>query len=493
MTNDLADNPVRTQAEPARRKDLSARWGWAGIGAIAAVVFVSWLPQFAALGDNHLGRTAGRMALQIHNLQERGVGASHWAADWQPYSNEPYAHHPPLITMLDALFGLFPGFGAFEVVLPQMLLALLALPSAAVLLRALGIRWVPTLLAVAAMAATGYYWVFGIVTFDIGLVMAVCAAMVYLVRTPNPSRLALTLACGAAFLATLGSWEGIVFSATLGLWLFYKRRFDRVTIIVAITMVVALLISLAYMFGVTGWNLMVHQAETRTSTTNASFTVTQFIRRQGKYAWDFLPVWYLLVAPIAIGAALIDKRTRFFAALSTVFAAGWVLVLNNGAYIHQYWAFLVLVPGLVGFGVLLEYVGNLLSRRWATIAASVVALGLAVTFGVMVLGPTADTYVNNPVDAGRLVASHPVPADQTAAWNIHITTARWLAFYWNLDPEEANPAALRAKAHPDNLVLLNLASLPAYLPKSIADRAIARDGTYILVTAADILAVATGS
>ena len=64
--------------------------GWLTVSAITAAVAVSWLPLLTGrLGDNHLGRVEGRYALQLRNLQERGLVDSTFGADWSPYALTP--------------------------------------------------------------------------------------------------------------------------------------------------------------------------------------------------------------------------------------------------------------------------------------------------------------------------------------------------------------------------------------------------------------------
>jgi hypothetical protein len=199
---------------------------------------------------------------------------------------------------------------------------------------------------------------------------------------------------------------------------------------------------------------------------------------------SLLPVWYLVLLPFAAIAGLADRRTRLYVVGSGVLATGWVVVLNNGAYVHDYWAFLVLVPGLVGMGALLDRIAGRLPARATLAGAAAAAVGLAVGFGVMVLGQTGQTYLYRPVDAGELVADHPPGSGQRYAWHSGLPSPRWLAYYWDLSPRIASTERLTEQAAPSDLVLVDLDRPPDWLPAAVAP--VAREGRYALFRAGDL-------
>jgi hypothetical protein len=470
-----------TPAAPRSRE----RAGWWAVGAVTAAVAATWAPLLTArYGDNHFGRIQGRYALQIRNLQQEGLLGSSFAADWSPYSDNPYAHHPPLPNLLGTLFGLFPGDGEWQIRLGPYLFALLAIPAAALLLRGLGLGWAPVLLSVGTMAVTGYYWIYSPIMFDLGIILALAAVVAQLRRLSDPPRWLIVAGCAAGLLAGLASWRGIAFAAGLGLWLVLKRRLDRVTVAVAASMVVGVGLSLGYMFGIHGTAALADQTELRTA--GGGFTAGEFARRIWQWLTDLLPAWYLALLPLAILAGLIDRRTRFCTALFTVFAAGWVVVLNNGSYVHDYWSYLILVPGVVGFGALFDWLANHLPAKVAVAGAVLAGLGLFATFVPMAFGPTSQQYLYRPVDAGELVAAHPPPATQEYAWHADLSVPRWLAYYWDLHPVEMTAERLVEQAHPTDLVVARLSRLPDWLPTGV--RPVAQEGQYALFRVADIRA-----
>ncbi|MEN3610416.1 hypothetical protein AAH979_12770 [Plantactinospora sp. ZYX-F-223] len=532
------------------------RWGWAGVAAITCLVAVTWIPLLGMpFGDNHPGRIIGRYALQLRNLHEQGILGSHFGADWLPYASTPYAHHPPLFNLLTALTGLLPGDGEYQVWLPAYLLALLIIPAGAALLRGLGLHWSATLLALGLMVATPFYWIYGPLMFDLGPILALSALVVRLRARPDPARRLVAGACVAALLTTLVSWPGVGFAAVLGLWLLAARRVDRVTVLVGASMLAGVAISLAFVVGVTGMHMLGGQAELRS--TGGGYTVRQFLRRQWRYAYDLLPLWYLGALPIGAVVGLLDRRTRVYLAMAVAFTGAWILGLSNGAFVHSYWSYPMLVVGLVGMGVLLDRLAarltgrtagdgldvsgradgldgytrkdefggrpedggdlrpaderiagmpaavrrfvrtrrRLAGRRVRVTAAALVGTALGAYLGMLVLGPDRQRLLDEPAQAGRLVARHPPPAGQRYAWvaGTGATSPRWLAYYWRLKPRLLTAATLHTEpTRPEDLVLVNLRNRPDWLPESAEARAVARDGPYALFPVA-VLASAANS
>lgn len=519
-----------TRARPAAEPTDGAaeRRGWYAIAAITTVLALTWVPLLnAPFGDDHLGRILGRYALHLRNLQEQGVLTSHLGADWAPYASLPYAHHPPLVNLLTALTGLLPGAGEYEVRLPAYLLGLLVVPAGAGLLRGFGLRWPAVLLALGLLVATPFYWAYGPLMFDLGLILLLSATVVRLRRRPDPSRRLVALAVVAALLTTLVSWPGVAAGGGLGLWLLATRRLDRVTALVGAALLAGVVVSLGYVVGVTGLGALGDQAELRS--TGGGYGPLGFLRRQLRFATTLYPVWYLLVLPLGVLAGLRDRRTRGYLAAAVVFTAGWILVPNQAAYLHSYWSYPALVVGLVGMAALADRLvvgggtgghaarpaapaGTRARWRWPAramppgwparrptrrtvrrAAGALVAAGLAGYLGVLVAGPVRRDLLTVPAEAGRLAAEHRPPAGQRYAWTAGdgLTTPRWLAYYWRLAPRELDPEVLGSgRARPEDLVLMDLRARPEWLPESIDRRAVARGGPYAVFRVAELRAAA---
>lgn len=480
-------DPTASQAAPGRRS-MRDRAGWLGVAAITAVVAATWAPWLTRrFGDNHLGRVHGRYALHARNLDDRGLVGADFGAAWAPFSQTPYAHHPPLPNLLAWLFSILPGDGEWSARIGVYLLALLAIPAGAALLRGLGMRWGPTLLAVAAMAATGYYWLYAPVMFDIGLILALSALVFQLRQRSHPPRWLMVLACGCALLAILSSWPGIAFGVVLPLWLLIARRWDRVSVAVGGTALAAGAVSLAYMVGVSGVSDLRSQVDDRSGQgAYGDFTLVEYVERQWQWLTNLLPEWYLAVFPAAIVAGLLIHRTRWYTALASVFAAGWVLVLNQGSYIHDYWAYLLLVPGLVGLGALLDWVSRQLPGKVAIAGGLAAALGIGATAGAMMFGDIRERYLERPTAAGELVAEHSPPASQQIAWYNRFSSPRWLSYYWDLPTRELTAERLAQEAAPTDLVVLNMRWHSSWVPDRRDLDPIAQEGPYLLVRAGDL-------
>lgn len=463
------------------RIDGTDRRGWIGVGAITAMVAVSWVRFVnAPFGDNHFGRVGGRYALHMRNLFTDGLIGSSWSANWKPLGPTPYAHHPPLLNILDAAVTRLPGNDPYQIMLAPHLLALVAIPAGAALLRTFGIGWVPTLMSVGAMTATGYYWVHGPIMFDIGPILLLSAVVRRLSEKAQPDRRLIALGGAAAVLASLGSWPGIAFAVVLSVWLFTSRRDSRAWLVVASCTAAGTAASMLFMFGVHGWRALADQAEVRSG---AEFGVGEFLRRQWSWADLLLPTWYIALYPLAVGAGLLDRRTRFYTSMSAAMATGWVFGLRQGAFLHDYWAYLLLIPGLVGFAVLGDWITAWIRQHAANLApliATAVALAIVATFGAKAFGFYAREYRDRPADAGRLASSYEPGESQTWAWQIGADGARWLTYYWDRPIRYLAEEELSSTAPPADIVFVNLNLRPRWLPYEAVDRALASRGVYAI-------------
>jgi hypothetical protein len=240
--------------------DLPSRLGWALVGVLTLAVLVTWAPSIGAgLGDNHEGRILARHALHVQNAERDGLAGSGWLSDWSPYVGRPegdqtsYAHHPPLLNL---------GYYATARLLPvpldaavrvfAYLLGLAALPIGAALLRRLGFGWVPVLLATAVVAVTPLFWVYGRLSGNITLLLAMVLAVVRLAEDRPIGRGELVVGALVSLAAVVAGYLGLATAALLGLWLLARRGLDRVTIVVGVAMALGAAITGAYVVGNTG-------------------------------------------------------------------------------------------------------------------------------------------------------------------------------------------------------------------------------------------------
>lgn len=465
-------------SRPSLRSD---RVGWGIVAVMTTVVAATWLPFMTGpLAANHLGNVAARYGLQVRNLYERGLLGSDLGADWRPYRSTAYAHHPPLLNILDAIVGLVPGDGTYQLRIAPVLLALAVIPASAALLRSLDVAWPAALLSIGILVATPMFWVYGPVMFDLGVIAALAAAVV---RVRAGDDRLLWWATGLAVVVTLASWPGVAFGWALVGWTFAGRGRDRSTVIVAAGAAVGTALSLGYVFGVSGWSALVDQTETRTG--NGSFGLRVFMRTVGGHLDALLPTWYLVALVPAVVVGVFDRRTRFPTAVAAVFALAWLIVLNQGAQVHDYWGYLLLAPGLLGTAAALHR-GLALAERQNRFTGSVLVVGVAavvtVTFLITVLGGPATEYLRDPGAGGRAVAEVTPPPTQTTAWIIGFRYGRILSYTWDLPVRDMSDLEV-GQVDPDDVIVIDTRRLPDWWPSAAPPTPTASGGDVLIVTA----------
>jgi hypothetical protein len=475
--------------------DLAPSIGWALLALLTLAVLVTWAPSVGAgLGDNHEGRILARHALHVQNAQEDGLAASGWLSDWSPYVGRPegdqtsYSHHPPLLN-----FGYYvtaqvlPGRLDAAVRVFAYLLGAAALPLGAAILRRLGFAWIPTLVATTAVAVTPLFWVYGRLSGNVTLLLAMTLMIVRVGerRTVGPAELAVASVVSLA--AVVAGYLGLATAALLGLWLLSRRGLDRVTVTVGVAMAVGAAITLAYVVGTTGGAEIGAQLELRTQ--GGDFTAAEFLERIATWARELLPIWWRwLLLPAALVAGLADRRTRPLTAVTAIVAVAYVVGLPNGSFIHDYWIFPVLLPVWFGTAALVAWI-----VRSQDDARHPLGTGLGVAFGavVLVLGAggalvtnVPSRYLLNPEEAGNLARATQPAAGQQAAWRTSgMAAPRWLSFYWDLPPSLVDRAGA-SEVPADDLVMVRLDTAPRWLGDPAVIRSSAQEvrGDYAVVT-----------
>ena len=233
--------PSTEAAAGAGRPRVLARLrsGWTAVALMSVAMLALWLPDLnLPLGNSDEGRIVAFSGLHAQNFWELGPVESAWGArvdpfirpefDVAPRSDPPvaavtYAHHPPLKDwMATASAGLF-GQNLPALRIPSFLMGAATLAFMASLLRACRLRWGPVLLAVGAMASTGFFYVYGRLGVSFSLLLASAAAVAWLRRTERPPRWALAGTGLVAALCALQSWIGLAALGPLTLWLLADR------------------------------------------------------------------------------------------------------------------------------------------------------------------------------------------------------------------------------------------------------------------------------
>ncbi|WP_419945117.1 hypothetical protein [Candidatus Poriferisodalis sp.] len=515
--------------------------GWTVVALICIGLFALWAPDLdLPLGNSDDGRIFGRAGIQARNFWDLGPIESSLGARTDPFiraefevppRTEPpteavtYAHHPPLKQFLTiASVGAF-GDSPAAVRITDFLLGVATVAFLAAVLRAVGMSWGPTLIAVLVMVSTGFFYVYARMGISFSLLLALTAAIAWLRQTTHPSRWALAGAGVLAALTAMHSWIAI---ASLGLllpWLFIgtiqRRRREAHSwhsmrtsprglsgwirlgwspgLTAVVTGAVAGgLLTAGWLLNATDISELSERVAFRTgndvstAAEQAQFTFGEFLQRQWSFAGHHLLAswWLRLLFFPALIAAFLDRRTRGPALVTLAVAASLTFALQQGAWIHRLWNFPWVAPTAIGVAALADAVRRGL-RGWAArlrlplgMAAAAVAL---VTLGFVVTGSTRDFYLDRPADAGAVLArarDAPDIAEAELVWFTEgIWTPRWIAYYldrpaWMLDETTLDDVA------PTDVILVRNDRVPDFVPPSALDEPLAAGGEYTLITAA---------
>lgn len=429
------------------------RSGWTAAAAIAAVVLVMWLPDLnLPLGDSDDGRILARYGLQARNFWELGPSESDFGARFAPYIRasfgiEPgdlapgeappdaavtYAHHPPLQMFVTvASVGLL-GDNLVALRLAGFVMGAATVLFMAALLRGRGLEWGPILLALGAMAATGFFYIYGRLGVGFSLVVAATAVVAHLRDAPSPSRKLLAAGAAVVALAAMQSWiaMGAVGLLVLWLWTVAGARSPALRWVAAGALAGAAVVAVWLLSGAGPADLS-DQVANRTDTSVGGFG--EFLSRQWRLAGDFTPVWLRwLVAP-ALVAGLADRRTRMATAVTLAVAAAWTFGLRQGAWVHRLWNFPWLAPVTIGLAALGDAACRLVRGRLALAAGALAAAVIAVTAFRVVTGPVRDAYLTDPAAAGSVVEAAGPDLSPDRFWVAGgITTPRWGSYYLNV-------------------------------------------------------------
>ena len=386
-----------------------------------------------------------------------------------PVGAVTYAHHPPLKDWLSTVSaGLF-GQNLPALRIPSFLMGAATLAFMASLLRACRLRWGPVLLAVGAMASTGFFYVYGRLGVSFSLLLASAAAVGMAAPDRQPAALGAAGIGLVAALCALQSWIGLAALGPLMLWLF-ADRFRRGDIAPKAQPEPARTRLGAYL--ARGWSpaltaLVVGTAAgvTVTAAWMLNATGVRGVGRPGRGEGQQrgrlerpgarlhirrVPVQTVGLrhrgdagARMAAGPArarvlsgLIDRRTRVPAAITLAVAAAMTFGLQQGAWIHRLWNFPWLMPVTIGLGSLLDAVRRLAPSRWRLGAALVAAAVIAATVVAVAAGSTRDRYITDPAHLGEAleqVAEMPEGRRAELAWTgPGLPAPRWASYYLDI-------------------------------------------------------------
>ena len=456
------------------------RSGWTGAVLIAVAMLVLWLPDLdLPLGDSDDGRILARYGLQARNYWELGPAESNFGTRVDPYIRggfevepgaEPptaaltYAHHPPLQVFVTIIsFGLL-GDSLVALRLAGFVMGASTVVFMAALLRGRGLGWGPTLLAVGAMAATGFYYIYGRLGVGFSLLVAVVALVAYLRDTTRPSRWLLAAAATVAGLAVMQSWIAMAAVGLLVLWLWKAQGRSAALGWVLAGALIGVAVTVAWILNATGPAELGDQVATRTDSSTGS--LGDFLSRQWRFAGLLTPVWLRWLMVPALVAGLADRRTRMATAVTLAVAAAWTFGLRQGAWVHALWNFPWLAPVTIGLAALGDATRRWVRGRVALVAGAGAGAVIMVTLFGLVTGSTREDYLSDPAAAATAIERVVEPASGRLWVTPQISSPRWVSYYidlpvWTLTEHYLDELGV------DDLVLVRTDRIPGFLADRI--------------------------
>lgn len=499
---------------------------------IAAALLAVWLPDLdLPLGNSDDGRILGLFGLQARNFWELGVVDSRFGAAVEPYvravydvaprADPPsvavtYAHHPPLQVFMSVVSTGILGDSAAALRVPSLLVGAATVVFMASLLRGRGLAWGPTLLAVAAMASTGFYYVYARVSVSFSLQLAAIAAVSWALHRAEPRRRDTLVVAGFAALAAMQSWIGIAAMGLVMLWLFAAERGDGGTAVAARLRRLAvswpsggrrrLLAAVAagtalgagatalWMLSAAGFEDLANQVAIRTGNEvsgagGPTFTFGEFLARQWRFATEemLVPVWLRFLLVPCLLAGLIDRRTRAPTAITLVVAAALTFGVQQGAWVHRLWNFPWLAPVTIGFAALADWVRRPIPRRWRPLPAALAAVVIAATLVAVASGSTRQRYITDPADAGAVLEQVGRLPGAELAWAVSpVTSPTWVSYYLRMRVISLNEDNLGDLDESD-VVVLRADRVPDYFPEGALSDPLAAHNDFLVISASKLL------
>ena len=376
------------------------------VSMMALFLLVSWIPAFGLpLGDSHEGRVLGQFSLHMKNFWSMGVMDSSFGASWEPFSDIPYTHHPPALTFLHVVVSTVFGEGLKQIKLISYVAGVLTVPALFLMGKKLGINEKAVIVSTLFLITTPWWWVYG--RLGLGLLPNILMITTIYAATFNPSKRSIVLASLATFFAVSASWHGVFLMPFLWFRTWQRRKFDRLTLsLVGASFLGGLVILIWITQGGGLSELGTHIGER----VEKDWTWSQFAERQWDFAKNLLPVWYLIFAIPALVSGLVDSRTRFLTSSLSLMVFVFAVVPSNGAWIHDYWNFSILLTLFPGFAVMSEWAIGVIrekeiiaSRKLATFIGLGSFLFIVL---VAIIKPTElhKNYFDETSNAGKLVA-----------------------------------------------------------------------------------------
>lgn len=461
------------------------------VGAIVGVVvfLVDAWPRIAApFGNAHDGRNASVWVLGADSLLEHGPVTSRLGA-WAPLRGT-YAHHPPLITPLTAAARALGDHPAIARA-PAWIASVLAIVLLARLLRRAGATPAAAVAATLLVVGTPMFLVYGAMLNMEALSLPCALALLLAWQTPGWSSARRTAA--VAGLGALVSFQGVLLGGLLSLVAIRRRRLGRRALLpyevgTLVGTAIGSTFTAAWLWWANGGlGEMVDQARIRSS--SGRFGVAAFADRQISNLFLTVPPWTVVLA--VVGLAMVLRRRSWSLSLA---AGGAVVIafavgLSDGAWVHIYWNYLVIVPVALVVAPTLDR----LADRWGGWGSrALLALGVA----GLLAGAGFRTLVHEELDYGRqglaVAAADPAPRARTP-FLCTVQSTDWLAFVTGRPVERLDGPGLGslARTDPQAGVFVVLPAVPQRLASwdDVAARALVTDAGHAWVRAGDLAEV----
>ena len=518
--------------------------GWTVVALIAAALLAVWLPDLGLpLGNSDDGRILGLFGLQARNFWELGIVDSRFGAVVEPYVRPvydiapravpppvavTYAHHPPLQVFMAVVSTGVLGDSAAALRVPSLAVGAATVVFMASLLRSRGLAWGPTLLAVAAMSSTGFYYVYARISVSFSLQLATIAAVSWALRRADPRGRDTLLVAGCAALAAMQSWIGIAAMGLVMLWLLAAGHRDgseppsggteprvgavvtsrprrlpvpwlsggrqRLLVAVAAGTALGAGATALWMLSAAGFEDLANQVAIRTGNElggagERTFTFGEFLARQWRFATEemLVPVWLRVLLVPCLLAGLIDRRTRAPTAITLVVAAALTFGVQQGAWVHRLWNFPWLAPVTIGFAALADWVRGLIPRRWRPLPAALAAVVIAGTLVAVASGSTRQRYITDPADAGTVLERVGRLPGSELAWAVPpVTSPTWVSYYLDTRVIRLNEDNLDYLEESD-VVILSADRVPDFFPEGALNDPLAAHNDFLVISASKLL------
>ena len=455
------------------------------VSIMALFLLVSWIPAFGMpLGDSHEGRVLGQFALHMKNFWSMGVVASSFGASWEPFSDIPYTHHPPVLTFLHVIVSSIIGEGLKQIKLISYVAGVLTIPALFSMGKNLGINSKAVTISILVLITTPWWWVYG--RLGLGLLPNVLMIGTILAATEKPTKRKTVIASLATFFAVAASWHGVFLFPFLWFQTWRRRKFDQLTFSL---MGASILGGLAILLWVSQGGGLSELGDHIGERVERDWTWNQFAERQWDFAQTLLPLWFTILALPALVVGLVDSRTRFLTTSLISMVLVFALVPSNGAWIHDYWNFPILLTLFPGFAVMSEWIFSFIKEKISLEKTDSITLGgflLLASVLILVLQPVSlhENYFDETSDAGELVTSIELSSGQKTAWHLpQVPWPTWVSNKWNVPTASLLNAEDLGTVPSEDIVLFRIDRIPDWLDGKIEFAIEDQKGRYATVKA----------